>query len=52
MNTQAYRGWLFALALALLALATAAPAKTIRIDPDGNGDFSTIAGGRQRGPKR
>jgi len=42
MNKQAYRGWLSVLALALLALATAAPAKTIRVDPDGNGDFPTI----------
>jgi len=43
MKNQAYRGWLSGFALVLLALATAAPAKTLRVKPDGNGDFPTIA---------
>ncbi len=42
MKKQAYRGWLSVLALTLLALTTAAPAKTIRVRPDGKGDFPTI----------
>jgi predicted outer membrane repeat protein len=42
MNEQAHRGWLSVLALALLTLATVAPAKTLRVKPDGSGDFATI----------
>ena len=42
MKKQAYWGWLSVCALALLALAAAAPAKTIRVKPDGSGDFPTI----------
>jgi predicted outer membrane repeat protein len=41
MKKKTYRGWLFAVALS--ALATAAPAKTLRVKPDGNGDYPTIA---------
>ncbi len=40
---ESYRGWLSILALALLTLATAAPAKTLRVKADGDGDFPTIA---------
>jgi predicted outer membrane repeat protein len=42
MKKQTYRGWLSALALVWLALATAAPAETIRINPDGDGDFPNL----------
>ncbi|MCL5279849.1 MAG: hypothetical protein M1376_08100 [Planctomycetes bacterium] len=42
MKKRAYPGWLSVLVLALWALATAAPAKTIQVNPDGKGDFPTL----------
>jgi hypothetical protein len=42
MNKQACCGWLSVLALAWLALATAAPAATIRLSPRGDGDFPNL----------
>jgi predicted outer membrane repeat protein len=43
MHKQVDRGWLSALALVFLALATTASAKTLQVRPDGQGGFATIA---------
>lgn len=42
MNEQAHRGWLSVLAIALTALATTAPARTLQVKPDRTGEFPTI----------
>ena len=42
MNRQAYRGCVFALALALLAWATAAQAAVLHVEDDGKADFRYI----------